>query len=171
MMDRRRSLDRRAFTLIELIVVIVIMGLLATLAVLSTGGMMDRYQLSQAAETIEIFDARARRSAHSLRQPIRAIIQPNQRRLVIASPGGNTSRSVAAQFRLPRAVEIAEIRLRRRVTAAGNFEIDYNRQGSSPTYALRLQRGKMSRWLVVLGVSGQIVTLKNEGEVDEILSL
>ena len=170
-MHRYRSPSRLAFTLIELVVVIVIMATLSTLAVLSTSGVMDRYQLSRAAETIEMFDARARRDAQSSRQPILAIIQRNQQRLLIGMPGDTVSVPTAAQYRLPRSVEITEIRMRRRVTAGGNFEIHFNREGSSPTYALRLERGNMSRWLVVLGVSGQVVLLENEGEVDEIMSL
>ena len=170
-MHRCRAQGRLAFTLIELVFVIVIMGVLATLAVLSTAGMMDRYKLSRAAETIEMFDARARRDARASHQPILAIIQRNQQRLVIGNPGDAASRPTAAQYRLPRSVEITEIRMRRRVTAGGNFEIRFNREGSSPTYAVRLERGNMSRWLVVLGVSGQVVVLENEGEVDEIMSL
>ena len=165
-MGRCRCQKRKAFTLIELVVVIVIMAVLSTLAVLSLGGTMDRYQLSRASEAIEMFDARARRDARKSRQPIRATIDRNRQRLVIDTPGpGNT------QYRLPHSVGINKVRFRRRVTVGNNFEIQFNREGGSPTYAVELQRGKMSRWLVVLGASGQVVPLNNEGEVDAILSL
>lgn len=165
-MRKTRFHGRSAFTLIELVVVIVIMAVLSTLAVLSLGGTMDRYQLSRASEAIEMFDARARRDARRTRQPIQVTIDRNRQRLVIDTPGpGNT------QYRLPRSVVINKIRLRRSVAVAQDFELEINREGGSPTYAVQLQRGKMSRWLVVLGTSGQVVPLINEGEVDAILSL
>ena len=56
-MRSNRRYERAAFTLIELVIVIVIMGVLATLAILSLGGTMDRYQLNRASEVIELFDA------------------------------------------------------------------------------------------------------------------
>ena len=165
---KRGAGARLAFTLIELVVVVVIIGVLAALAVLSLGGTMDRYQLSRAAETIEMFDAHARRDARNSRQPIQATIQRDQKRLLIETVGNE---KMNTQYRLPNRVEIKEIRMRRRVTAGGEFQIQYSREGWSATYALQIQRGNMSRWFVVLGVSGQVVALENEGEVDEILSL
>jgi hypothetical protein len=68
-------------------------------------------------------------------------------------------------------VDIKEFRLRRRVATGRDLELQFNREGWSPTYAVQLQRGRMSRWLVVLGISGQVIALENEGEVDELLSL
>lgn len=62
-MRKANRIDRFAFTLIELVVVIAILAALTALASLSLGGVMDRYRLSRAAETIEAFDAGARRSA------------------------------------------------------------------------------------------------------------
>jgi prepilin-type N-terminal cleavage/methylation domain-containing protein len=50
---------RNGFTLVELVIVIVIMAILASIAAVSLGGTIDRYRMSQAAEVIERFDARA----------------------------------------------------------------------------------------------------------------
>ena len=49
-----RQDSRAAFTLIELVVVVVIVSLLATIAVISLGGTMDRYHLNRAAESIRV---------------------------------------------------------------------------------------------------------------------
>lgn len=158
------DLRRNAFTLIELVVVIVIMSLLATLAVISFGGTIDRYQLGRAMETIEMFDARARRDARTLRQPVQTTIDRNDKRLVIHS------REESSRYRLPRTVEIRDIRIPRRAVVGGDFEIEFNREGRSVTYAIELGRGDMTRWMLVLGASGQVLTITDEREVDEILS-
>ena len=170
-MYRCRSRRRAAFTLIELVVVIVIMAVLSTLAVLSLGGTMDRYQLSRASETIEMFDARARRDARKSRQSIQGTIDRNRQRLMIDSPIPGNKDWRSKQYRLPQSVEISQVRFRRSVTVGNRYAIPFNRNGGSPTYAIELQRGKMRRWLVVLGVSGQVLPLDSEGEVDAILSL
>jgi hypothetical protein len=74
-------------------------------------------------------------------------------------------------FRLPRQVEIAEIRIGRSMTAGGPVQLEINRYGQSASYAIRLQRGNSDRWLLVLGTSGQFITLAGKGEADAILSL
>lgn len=157
---------RSGFTLIELVVVVVVMGILSCLAVITLGGTTDRYQLSRATETIELFDARARRDARRLGEPIVATIQRSRNQLMVSG-----DRAADARFRLPQSVEITQIRMRRRVVAGRDVEIPFNRQGVCPTYAVQIQRGKLRRWVVVLGLSGQVVALNDQGEVDEILSL
>jgi prepilin-type N-terminal cleavage/methylation domain-containing protein len=155
-----------AFTLIELMVVIALASILASLAAVSLGGTMDRYRLSQAEQMIEAFDAAARRDARRRREPVSAIIQRSRQRLILPARTTNDK-----QYRLPRHVEIKQIRLRRRLTAGRDLELLFNREGTGPTYAVELVCGKSSRWLVVLGISGQIIALQDRGEVDEILAL
>ena len=75
------------------------------------------------------------------------------------------------EFKLPRNVEILDVRLRRRVAVGRELELAISRDGRSPTYAMELQSGKARIWLVVLGFSGQVVTFTDEREVDALLSL
>lgn len=169
-MIRPRRRIRRAFTLIEMTVVIAILALLTTMATLSLGGVMDRYRLSRAAEAIEAFDARARRSARLSREGFEAIIDRRDRELTI--PAADRGRRIeTAQYRLPRNVEISDIRMRRKVALGQKVAIRFSDQGASPTYAVELRRGKRTRWLVVLGISGQVVAVANEGEADALLSI
>ncbi len=156
---------RRAFTLIELVVVMIVLALLSSLVVFSLRGTMDHHQLSRAVETFEIFDARARRDARSAQAQVLATIDRNRGRLTVGD------RRDGATYHLPRQVEIAEIRLRRGSAVGSSMSIDVGRQGQTPTYAVCFQRGKTSRWLVVLGLSGQVIALDDQEEVDEILSL
>ena len=167
MTTKSRSPNRHAFTLIELVVVMLILATLAGLVAYSLGGVMDRYQMNRAIETIELFDARARRQAIRSRRPLETRIDRG-RNLLSIEPSARRS---PATFRLPRRVEIAEIRMGRTTVAGGPLQLGINRHGQSESYAIHLQRGSVQRWLVVLGTSGQIVALNDKGEADAILSL
>lgn len=158
---------RSAFTLIELVVVMVVLAILSSLAVFSLAATADRYQLSRAAEIVEMFDARARRDARSSQQPLQAVVDRGRGRLQVNSSGTTED----ATFRLPARVEISEIRLQRQLAVGKRVEIDVSSEGRCPTYAVALRRGKLTRWLVILGQTGQVIPLENEGEVDAILSL
>lgn len=153
--------------MIELVVVMLILATLAGLVAYSLRGVVDRYQMNRAIETIELFDAQARRQACRLRGSLQARIDRG-RNLLSIEPSRRRSQTT---FRLPRQVEIAEIRMGRTAVAGGPFELGINRHGQSDSYAVHLRRGETHRWLVVLGTSGQTVTLNDQGEADAILSL
>ena len=159
-----------AFTLIELVVVLVLMSLLATLTVTAFGGTIDRYRLSRAAETFESFDAYIRREARKSGDMEKASINSNKGELTFV----HSDRLRRRMFRIPNLVEIAELKMvdsdgrRRSMRSVTDFEVASS--GRTPTYAVHLQRGKLSKWLVVLGFSGQIVSLESEREVDALLS-
>jgi len=160
-----------AFTLIELLVVLVVMSLLATLTVLAFSGTMDRYRLSRAVEIVEMFDAFIRREARATQQPQFASIHRRLGELTRAQTAHHPSRT----FVLPSRVEIAELRmidtLGQRVRGGDVTKFGVAASGRTATYALQLRRGNQSRWLVVMGVSGQVVALEEASEVDALLSL
>lgn len=170
-MHKGRGLsDRKAFTLIELMVVIAILGLLTAIASLSLGGVMDRYQLGRAAETIEACDGRARREARLSRETFDAVIRRSKQEMIVSGPQDRPGTPIAT-YRLPRTVEISEVRLRRKEVTGRDVTINFSDQGRSPTYAVQLRRGNASHWLVVLGISGQVIFLNSEEQVDALLSL
>ena len=158
---------RNAFTLIELLVVIVLLALLASLTIFSLRGTIDRQQMSRAIETVEMFDARARRTARSAQHAITAVIDSRHGQLSVSM----NRESQDIFFRLPNRVTVSDLRLGKTSVRDSESKIEINGQGRSPTYAIQLQRGELKQWLVVLGFSGQVVASKNEGEVDAILSL
>jgi prepilin-type N-terminal cleavage/methylation domain-containing protein len=158
---------RNAFTLIELVVVIVIMAILSTIAAVSLSGTMGKYDLSRAAETIERFDANARRQARVTQAPVTMTIERTKGRLKVDVAG----RDRDATYRLPGRVTIGSIRLHRRFVAGTVFAASVSADGQSPTYAVELSRGRMTRWLVFVGVSGQVVQAENEDQVDALFTL
>lgn len=164
------NLHRHAFTLIELMVVLAILGLIGTIASLSLGTVMDRYQLGRAAETIEAFDGRARRSARLAREPLDTIIRRATKELLIGQPVGQ-DREQSLSYRLPARVEIVDVRIRGKGMTARDVRLSFGDRGRSPTYAIQLRRGNLSRWLVVLGLSGQVIPVSSEREVDALFAL
>lgn len=158
---------RNAFTLIELVVVITIMAVLATIAALSLGGVMDRYQIGRAAETIERFDARARREARVTGDVVIAKIDRSRGRLTIDVAGSDRD----ANFQLPSRVSISNMRMHRSGVSGGDLNLVVDRKGQCSTYAVELTRGKMKRWLVMLGTSGQVIPLDDEGGVNAMFAL
>lgn len=169
-MRERPAICRQAFTLIELIAVLVILGLLSIIASLSLGGVMDRYQLTRAAETLQSFDAKARREAARSRETLEGVISNGQHTLVIREAADQNS-TQWIRYQLPRTVTITETRVSRKVISGRELTIPFRHGGCSPTYAVQLRRGRMSRWIVVLGISGQVIPVDGEEQVDALLSL
>ena len=157
---------RRGFTLIELVVVVLLIALLTSLAVVSLAGAANQYRLSSAVEVFERFELQARRDARRADQPLRVTIDRTRGRLTI----GREARAYA-RFQIPAGIELERVRLRRRAVASGSVTFEIGRNGQSPSYAVQLRRGDRQRWLVVLGVSGQVIELEQESDVDAILSL
>ena len=165
---------RSGFTLVELVIALVILVILSSVAALSLSGTMDRYQLARATETIEMFDARARRDARSSGQSLQTRIDTGRGELHIESTsndrGSGDSQRIRT-FRLPRNVVIQDIQLAKKVVIGRSFDTIINPQGQGISYAVHLTRGPISRWLVVLGASGQAIQVQDQREANEILSL
>jgi prepilin-type N-terminal cleavage/methylation domain-containing protein len=165
-----RSSQRAAFTLIEMMVVILILAIVTSMASLSLGGVMDRYQLGRAAETLEAFDSQARREASRSREGVLAIIRRGTNELILRNAAGQSMRA-RSHYRMPRKVEIGVVRMQRKALAARDVTITLSDRGRSPTYAVELKLGAMSRWIIILGISGQVIPAQSEDQVDAILSL
>jgi len=163
------SIHRRAFTLIELVVVLAILGMLTALASLSLSGVMDRYQLGCAAEAIESWDGRNRRDARRSRETIEAMIRPekNEFQILEAPLASNSGRTMTS---MPGKVEIVGVKMKRGGVSGRDTPIRFNKQGRSPNYAIELKRGNMRRWLIILGFSGQVITVDRGEDVDALLS-
>lgn len=154
------------FTLIELIVVLVIMGLLSSLAIVSVSHTIDRNQLAAAAETIEIFDARLRREARSYRQPITAVIDVARNQMVFPQADGTQAR-----FSLPSRAEIESVRSSVSRGGSNRLSLNVDIDGRSASYLIEIRTGSAAKFLVVLGASGQMVVETNRRAALAMLAL
>lgn len=155
----RRYSSRAGFTLIELLVVVAIIAMLLALAGQSLRGTVDRYHLRQAQQTLEMCDAKARRWARTNEASITVRIDRVKRSIEL---GDST-------FRISKAVEIKGVTLGKRAGVERRTEIEFHPDGWSPSYAIELSRGSMTRWMVVLGESGQVVDVLDRGAANALL--
>lgn len=157
---------RAAFTLVELVIVLLIAALLSSIALVSLGGTVDRYRLARGVEVIQQFDQRARRDARITRNSVVASIDGTAGRISIASPNGNET----TKLELPSRIQIGSVRVlgQRRIGRQCNLVIDA--RGRGPTYAVELKRGSMTRWVMILGQSGQTITTADVDRVDALFS-
>ena len=158
---------RQGFTLLELVIVFIILGVLSTIAITSLAGRVGDYQLTQATEIIGRADALARRQASHQRQPVKTSVA----RLANLLRVNMSPKSSIRSFKLPKGVSIGETKFRQQTVATTDFDITYNRYGISPSYAIKLTKGSRSRWIIVLGASGQIIQTNELEEVNGILAL
>lgn len=136
---------RAAFSLIELVIVLILMALVASMATISLRGVTVRQRLAKAAERVEQFDLAMRRAARLNRDNAIGIIDRASGQLSI--PQANKT------FQLPSQVLIAAVRIGK----GSDREVTVLPNGSSPSYAVRLSSGDASRWVLFVGGSGQVI--------------
>ena len=145
-------------------VVLVLMALLASLATTSVRAVVLRQRLARAAEVVEQFDRALRRSARYQRRNVAGAIDRRRGRFSVAESAERTS-----VFDLPRQVSIDAIRFGTRRSSAIGETLVASGDGATASYAIRLQCGDASRWVLMVGGSGQVVHDLNQSSIDSIL--
>ena len=158
---------RRGFTLVELIITLAIIAVLSSVAAFSMTGTLHQYHLTRATETFERFDQAARRIARSSESSAIGIINRKRGQLTIDVPGQERLK----RYQISSRVKIAKIRLPRKTVVGSTFEQTYSFNGHTQTVAVQFSIGKATRWIVMLGKSGQTFSTSNDRQVDELLSL
>ena len=142
-----RSAERPSFTLVELVVVLIVLAMLASAVTVSLAGPIRRARLMETLDRVVSLDAEARLIAR--RTAAGAVLKFEADSAVIE--GGRRERwRASVQVDAGPVVVIAP-------------------SGQSTSYAVRVSTGEVSRWLVVLGLSGQAVPVASQGEADALL--
>lgn len=159
----RRS--RTAFTLIELMAVLTIIGLLIAVAVVSLKDVCRAARIQYANEQLLAFDRRARE--HSALHGQRATITIDLDKNTLASRARDAhGRPVSTTLRLGGAARIDRVRLGRRTIDYGRATINVSDRGTTLTYAVRLRGGAGSaHWFLFAGLTGQTTQFDNDTEI------
>ncbi len=155
---------RRAFSLIELIAVMAILGVVAGIVAYSVRGHTDRARIQATLDLIESIDRQARITAQRLRTP--NPIDIDVARAEIQSLDGS------GQWRKVQLspVTIEQVRTRRNSSEQGTLEVVVSANGQSPDYAVCIATASGNRaWLVFLGASGQCIRTQNPNEVQRLI--
>ena len=165
----RRNRRRSAFTLIELMAVLVLVGLVSATAMLRFGGTTRRAQFEWSLERVMATDRLLRTHSVSCGQPSRLEFEIGTGRLERVF---GDKRNVSSFVKLGAQTRIVRFLASRRHAETGKVEVPYDPYGHSETFALEiLGPGDRSAWVLFAGLSGQIRRLEDRRDVERILEL
>ena len=160
----------RAFTLVELLVVMIIVAMLSGLVVYSVKGHVDAAAVMRFADRLDTLDRRLRVEARRCEHPISIEFDRARNTISVESVTDLQSTGIRSRIKLPKHVQIDSVRSGQSVGSNRSASLKINQRGQSPNYAIGLVTSAGSRvWLVTLGMSGQHLRCKTEGEVNALL--
>lgn len=163
-----------AFTLIEIVVVLFLMALLASLIAVSANGMIRGATLEEVVAQIGSLDQEARRTAKRSGKSIELYIDTETKQLTLRNVDHQTEPPLGV-FSLPNTLEIGEAwRLNRGESQSDSvLVIRYEPDGTSTAWGLTLtdiSSGETLNAILVLGMTGQMTQWKDHEEAQIILA-
>jgi prepilin-type N-terminal cleavage/methylation domain-containing protein len=161
------SHSRRAFTLVETMVAVIILGLLAGAVTWSFRAPLRRARMAEAIEQVKYLDASSRAFARRFGRNIEVVYDVSegtlQRREGLRAEASFRT-AISSPFR------IEAVRTKSRTEEYGETSIAISPLGISQTYAVKLAGPEAQRWIVVTGLGGEILTLADDAQVEAIFA-
>ncbi|MCC7407059.1 MAG: prepilin-type N-terminal cleavage/methylation domain-containing protein [Phycisphaeraceae bacterium] len=168
------------FTLLELLAVLLLTGLLASVAVASLRAMRHIADLRQAVSKLVALDASARGEAASLGRPVQLLFNLDEQ-VVQAIDVAVEPHRLVDQVTLNGALRIERIVTPDQSLSAGQIALPCTPGSSShaaltPSYALRIvddpghTSNPREQWILVAGLTGQVTTPIDENTVTQIFN-
>ena len=169
-----REMKCSGFTLIEVVVVLFLIALLASLVAVSASGMVRGATLEEVVAQIGSLDQEARRASKRLGHTVTLHIDAEDRRLTIRDPQAPDDPPLGG-LSIPNAFEITEaLRLNQGELVGGsNRVIQYEPDGTCMTWALTLSdrhSGEQLNTTLLLGMTGQMTQWQDNGQAQDILA-
>ncbi|MCY2929864.1 MAG: prepilin-type N-terminal cleavage/methylation domain-containing protein [Planctomycetota bacterium] len=157
--------DRNAFSLVEILAVLVILALLAGVAAYRSHAAARRTALAETAARVAEFDRQTRLLARAHDRPLRVLIDLGAGRL--RREDVLTGREMGAPLALTDGFRIARFLFRRETAETGTVSFRCSSHGLTPTYALALE-GPDGRktWLLAAGLGGDVTVFDDDVEKD-----
>ncbi|MDH3585266.1 MAG: prepilin-type N-terminal cleavage/methylation domain-containing protein, partial [Phycisphaerae bacterium] len=160
---------RRAFTMIELAVVVFLIGLLAT----GVGWTMaERHRsvlLEDVIHRIAHVDQTARAFAQRFNRPVALRFELGGPQIAWVESGDQGQR--VHGYALPSGFSVTVCRTREDRPTSGVFEIPISGSGYGISYAVRVSGRSAHRWVLVAGMTGQSVQVDDESQVERTFEL
>lgn len=161
-MQNQNKLNRSAFTMLELIAVLVMLGLISSFGMIVVIGQLDQSRLTHLAQTIANADRKERDASRKSPTAGSLTFDKSMRRL--------RYQNSAHRIDIKDDLKIAEV-----IIGSGKSNersILFSHAGQSSTYAMRLETKRGStNWVVVIGMTGQILFSDDSTQVRSLLAL
>lgn len=157
-----------AFTLIETLVVVVLLGIISTAAALTFRSSLQSAASTDAIEQIKYLDSTSRQRARHFNQPVQIIFDLANSTLSRREGGKRNQDSFTAS--LPRGFSIDQINIAGQSTFNGEISLTSSPAGFTPSYAAHLIGPNFDQWLLFAGLSGQLTLINDEQTVQDILA-
>jgi type II secretion system protein H len=154
------------FTLVELTVVLLIMGIVAAAVTLKMSGPVSRVKLQDVVKQVKQFDTLTRSYTRQQGKAVRVNVDLSENRISRLDDEGEP---LGRPLQLPSNFKIEKCLIASQQDASDMALLKYNSQGMTHSYAIKLADKLQSKWIIIIGLTGQVVELKNEQEVQEIL--
>jgi len=160
----------RAFTLIEIMVVVVLIGLLSGAAMLSFARPLRARRARQAVEELVSFDTASRQAARNFGRDVEIVFELSADRTELSRRELTSEPRETFRASLPGGFHVEQVRSAKQTASSGDVAIRCSPRGLSRSYAVRVVGPEFDQWLLVAGLSGQVSVVSNETKVESILA-
>jgi prepilin-type N-terminal cleavage/methylation domain-containing protein len=165
-----RQHSGRAFTLIEMMVVVILIGLLSGAAMLSFTKPLRARRARQAVEELASFDGSARQAARNFGRDVEIVFELSADRTELSRRELTPEPRETFRASLPTGFHVEHVRTAEQTASTGDVVIRCSPRGLSRSYAVRVVGPEFDQWLLVAGLSGQVSVVSDESKVESILA-
>jgi prepilin-type N-terminal cleavage/methylation domain-containing protein len=170
---------RSAFTLLEMLIVVALASILATVTAVSFAGAYRSARARDVADQVARYDRLAREASRRFGRPGRLTFDLDQgvvSRTPAAGtapegdePSGDRGGTTPAALHLPAGFRIARLVSARTTATAGRVSLPCSTRGQTPSYALSIVGPKGDgSWLIVAGLTGKVQSAIDANEAEDI---
>ena len=156
--------SRPAFTLIEMMLAIVLLGIISAAAAFTFHSSLESARASDVIEQLRYLDSSSRQRAMRFNQSVELTFDVTNSS--ISRCEGSKGNDESFRASLPRGYTIDQINIAGQSTFNGQTSLTC----SSPSYSLHLLGPNFDQWLLFAGLTGQLTLVKDESTVQDILA-
>src|SRR6266566_4165086 len=162
-----RPSRRGAFTLIEMMTALVVLGVLTAAAVLSFSAPVERARMVEAVEQVKYLDASSRDLARRFGRNVQIVFDVSEGTMERREGRG---REASFSTHLASPIRIEAVRTAGDLKEYGEVSIDVSSLGISQTYAVKLAGPQGTRWVLISGLAGESQVLMDNGDMESIFA-
>ena len=160
----------RGFTLIELTACLILVGLIATVATVSLGGVQRVHEMEDVIDQLGLIDYLAREHAERFDRPETLLFDLEAGRIQRLGPDDRAGANGGSSWTLPTGFVLRGVRVQGQDWSTRQVAVEFSSAGISPTYAVQISHEGMSAdvWLIIAGACGRLERVENQEVVDAV---